>query len=279
MTDTRLAAEVARYVESRLGWQVVEDSTDLPARVRLADRPVRGAGTVLVVRDVTGDVLREALAASIHRVVRWPDEADRLAEMVPRSQPLAASRRLLVGGTARGVGTSTVALAVATAWAYRGRPTWLVADQRARALAGVDVDNLAVVECTAVPGLQLASRVADIVSGLGEDDLVVADVGAALGVDLLVARPDRWLANAVSAGYEGPVLTVGEGALRPDELDRMLGDRPRAHQPWSRRIARAGMLGRLPGAFRRSTLDVVDGLVGPGRVGSAGPRPQGRGVA
>lgn len=266
MDDAGLAAEVARFVESRLGWQVVQDSADLPARVTLVDRPVRRAGAVLVVRDVTGDLLGDALSVGLHRVVRWPDEADRLAEMVPRTRPLAAGRRLLIGGTAGGVGTSTVALAVAAVWAHQGRTTWLVADERARALAGIDVADHAVVECSAVPGLRVASRVADVAPRLDAEDLVVVDVGTALGVDLLVARPDRWLANAIASGYRGPVVTVGEGALRPHELDRLLNGRGVAHLPWSSRIARAGLLGRLPGAFRRSTLDRVDRLVGPGRA-------------
>lgn len=244
-TDHALGAAVTRWVEGHLGWQVVADSPHLPARLHLADRPL--PGVVLVTRD----------PHAVHDgpVVVWPDQAEALRTIVPDPLPRPRGTTVLVGGAAGGVGTSTVALALAAAHAWSGTRTWLVAGPVTHAMLGVPSGPVA--EVPAAPGLAVTADPAVAARRCGAEDRVVVDAGVLAGASVLVARPDAALIAALDAAPDGTrrpgvVVTVGQGALRPDEVARLLQAHPvegrrHVHLPWDLRIGRAALRGRLPG--------------------------------
>lgn len=243
--DHALGVAVGRWVEAHLGWQVVADSPHLPARLHLADRPLPGA--VLVTRD--------PLAVHDGPVVVWPDQAEALRTITPDPPPRPRGTTVLVGGAAGGVGTSTVAVALAAVHAWSGVRTWLVAGPATQAMLGVASGQVA--EVPAAPGLAVTADPALAARRCGVEDRVVVDAGVLVGASVLVARPDGALVAALDAATDGTrrprvVVTVGQGALRPAEVARLLADHPvegrrHVHLPWDLRIGRAGLRGRLPG--------------------------------
>lgn len=270
-----LAQEVSAYVECEAGWQLV--SVEGPPRpvLVLTDRARRGLPCVVVV-DGTPSMAatRSALLDGALDVIGWPQDRARLLDLPRHSAPAphagGGPALLRVGGAAGGVGTSTVALALAGLLAWEGRRTVVVGDEDLLALCGLapwsgpgvrevaalhpaDVGKEVQTLARAVPGM----RGLTVLGGGGAAVAAVSDwPGAAVLVDvraagatadLVVARPDASLRGAATCA--APVLVVGDGPLDRRGVQRMLGRAPVAWLPASARVARAGLLGRVPASL------------------------------
>lgn len=262
---------------------------------------------VVVIADgaVDAEALRGALLDGALDVVRWPEERTRLVEAPERARlaaraaaPARSATVFAVAGLAGGVGTSTLALAVAGVLAWAGHRTVVVGADGLLGHCGLgawhgpDVGDLAALapEDAAAEVLGLA-RVVPGVRGLaalggpaqGHDgvgpvvaegwpvDAVVVDRGvapASSAVDLLVARPDRSLARVADWPAPPPVLVCGDGPLSRRAVLRLLAGPPLVWLPWSARVARAGLRGRipagLPGAWVRALAAALRGGAAPG---------------
>jgi hypothetical protein len=176
-----------------------------------------------------------------------------------------------VGGSAGGVGTSTVVLAVAGLSAWAG----------ARTLAGVRGVGwgLRQVPVGALDAPDAWSR-ADDLAGLttaravelvGPDtpvdpvdphlDVLVVDRGVDGDVDVLVCRPDRAGLTVLGTTTAAAVVVVGEGPVAVSELARAAGSRRTIQLPWSVRVARAGLTGRVPAGLPGTWLRRLAPLV------------------
>jgi Flp pilus assembly CpaE family ATPase len=137
--DTRVREEIAKTLETVPDLFVAGTSPDA---VAFADVVVAGGASldalraeppprpVVVLAD--GDAIRAAraaLAAGASEILRWPDERDRLAFAIraaahtarPEPARRAAGRVVAVMGARGGVGTSTLAAALASAFVARKR--------------------------------------------------------------------------------------------------------------------------------------------------------------
>lgn len=307
-----LAGEVAAYVEGEAGWQVVGlDGPPRPALV-LAEAPLPGRATVVVVSGAVDPArLRADLQAGALDVLAWPHERGRLHEAAARAAaaPAAAGGPplLRVGGAAGGVGTSTVALAVAGLLAWAGRSVAVVGDDDLLLLAGLApwrgpgtrevalLDALDAREEVAalarpVPGVRglraLGGGARALASVAGwPADVVVADVRAqpAQGCDLCCARPDAHLRHAGAAGAGGargaagasggagvPTVLVGDGPLPRAAVRHLLGREPAVWLPHSRRVARAAARGRVPADVPGTWLSALRAALAAARIRAAG---------
>lgn len=282
--DGQLEVQVRAWVESTLGWQVVEPDTGVPpvcALVAPGGAHPPSAPPVLLVppgQDAAA-VARAAVELGARAVLRWPDDRGDLPATVAR---IAASRdegrssagEIAIAGASGGVGTSTVALAVAGLAAWSGAPTLVVArtplpvvPRRVFApddLAGAGTWDAAT-RLPGVPGLRLAATDRDAAEAPvdpGGARLIVRDLGTRLDdADVLVARCDRPGLVAAEATAAAVVVLVGEGPAPPRAVAAALGDRRVVRVPWSVRVARAGWSGRvptsLPGAWLRRLRPVL----------------------
>jgi len=273
------ASELAGYVESELGWQVVHPDGPPSPLLVLTEEAAPGA---VVVRTDPPDAeeVRALLTAGALDVLTWPGERERLTGLAARAGASGAGSDdppvLRVAAVAGGVGASTTALAAAGLLAWAGLDVVAVGDAGLTRLAGVawrgpgapELAALAAHEAAAelaalarpargLPGLRLLGG-GPVVDAPGWDaDAVVVDLGV-LGegvgavADVLLARPDAHLAAA--AGRSEPVLLVGDGPLDGAGVRRALGRRPLAHLPSSARVARAGLDGRVPTGLPGSWL-------------------------
>lgn len=288
-----LGLEVRAWLEGEIGWQVVP--AEGPPRPLLTLREATDArpGCVVVVDgEVDTLTLRAALRAGAQDAVGWPDDRERLLEIV--SLPAAGGGAegppvWRVAGTGGGVGTSTVALAAAGLAAWSGRRALAVGGHDLLGLCGISswsgpgldeivalgpVDGAAELEAVSrqVVGLDGLSVLAGAASGPLDvsgwpADLVVADLGiaqagpATSGVDLLVTSPDVRAARA--QGIDAPLLVVGEGPLDAAGVRSAAGRRPAGWLPHSARVARAALQGRvpasLPGSWLRGLRDALGG--------------------
>jgi hypothetical protein len=100
-----------------------------------------------------------------------------------------------------------------------------------------------------VPNLSVVGQGADVTAAAWTGDVVVVDAGTAVRSDttLVVSRPDRGLRRA--GAVDRPVVIVGDQPLGPREARRVLGAPPLAHLRASARVARAGLVGRVPAAL------------------------------
>lgn len=259
LTDPDLAADVTSHIESVLGWQAMAPGPHLPVRLRLADAPDPGGPpTVVIRRGAGGPDIRDAVRAGALDVLTWPDDAARLTDLVPPPVAVRPARRVLVvAGAAAGVGTSTVALALGALHAWTGQRVLVLTDRSGLQLAGVDRAEAAgggSIEVPGVPRLRLGTDLpgpTGATEGCGDLDVLVADGGTTSRATILVGRPDGRLLRALTAPTTtaAVVVTVGEGALHPAELARVIGDRDAIALPWSFRVGRAGLRGRVPGAL------------------------------
>ncbi|MFP4148994.1 MAG: hypothetical protein ACLFV0_05850, partial [Nitriliruptoraceae bacterium] len=235
------ATAVRSWCEGALGWQVVagDRSDALPPALRLTDEHTaspadEAAGTaephVLLVRE---GVEAQAAAEAARRqrpaaVLRWPDQRDELPGVVERLLATAHARRvtaptLVVGGSAGGVGTTTVALALGGLRAWSGTPTLVGVrgaglTPRAVPIAALGAPDLwsaadAVAGVEGLRAVRLADdgprpEVADPAVGS-----VVLDAGVCTEADVLVCRLDRAGAAALEQTGAAVTVVVGEPLL------------------------------------------------------------------
>lgn len=270
---SRLSGEVSAFVETEAGWQVVgADGPPTPV-LHIASSVSGGAPTVVVVDGEPGaGLVRDLLLAGAVDVLAWPEDRHRLLDTPRRVVAAPAAPRgprlLRLGGAAGGTGTSTVALALGGLVAWSGRRALVVGDDDLGVLCGVDawqgpgavelavldpgdaaseVDGLAR-PVAGVPGLRCLGGGGGAVAHVAgwPADVVVADRRVAdAAVDLVVARPDACLRGVGAA----PVVVVGDRPLDRAGVRRVLGRDPAWVLPWSARVARAGLSGRVPSAL------------------------------
>lgn len=281
----RLSDGVRRAVEAH-GWLVVDEATAslIPPVVRLADVTAPsgdGTPTVLLVApdDPPTDAAEACLRVRPTAVVAWPDERHVLvgavtaATAAPR-QRTASAVLLRVGGAGGGVGTTTVALALAGLSAWRGQATLVTSGDAVLlppGVPGIDPSALAAPDLwgraapvEGVPGARAVRTTAPPFEATLADPSVataVLDLGVADEVDVLVVRPDAAGMAALERTAAAAVVVVGEGPVSARALASAVGGRRRVDLPWSRRVARAAVVGRvpaaLPGRAVRSLLPLV----------------------
>lgn len=287
-----LATEMRAWLEGELGWQVVPPEG--PPRplltLRAAEDPRPGC-VVVIDGQLDAAALRAALADGARDAVGWPHDRDRLVALA--RQPTAASSSggpptWRVAGTGGGVGTSTVALAVAGLAAWSGRSVITVGGDDLLLLCGAGpwrgpgldevlalgaTDGAAELDALARPvagvdGLRcLGGRATAPFDASGwPAELVVIDQGVAAtgqepGPDLLVTAPDARAARA--EGVAAPLLVVGDGPLDLAGVRSAGGRRPDGWLPSSARVARAALGGRvpasLPGTWLRALRQALAG--------------------
>lgn len=248
LADPDLAADVAAHVESVLGWQVVHPGPHLQVRLRLADHVDPGVPTVVILRHDDPPLVRGLLQTGALDVLIWPDDAGRLADLrLADRHQRPAEVLVAITAAAGGIGASTVTLALGALAAWGGHRTVVVTDPSGRRLAGVAGQGVQAV--AGVGGLSLAADVH--AAGVGaRPQVMMADVGVGRRGHVLVARPDRALvASLTDLPITTAVITVGQGGMRPGELRSVLDGRVHVAVPWSFRVARAGLLGRVPVAL------------------------------
>lgn len=290
-----VAQEVARYVETEAGWQVVAAGGPPTPALTLSARPLAGCSCVVLVEGTPSpEQVREGLLAGALDVLGWPADRARLLEAPGRlagPRVPARPRLLRVSGAGGGAGASTVALALGGLAAWRGLRTAVVGGEDLLALcglggwAGPGAAELSALgpEGAGAEFVAVARPVAgvDALSVLAGDgaalqdcggwpvDLVVADGRQDLDRPaVVVARPDASLRRV--AGLEPPalVLVAGRGPLDPAGAQRCLGRRPDAWLPFSARVARAGLAGRVPSALPASWLAALQHPLAPLRRAS-----------
>lgn len=278
------AAAVDRWISS-LGWQSVDADPAGPVApaLTLADVPAlladagRGSGDVVLL--VAGDdPVAAAQAAALDRVravVAWPDQREDLPAaaaglLAQRGRPRVDELR--VAGGAGGVGTSTVALALAGLCAWRGRRTLVLSRGAGTGPTPDPVDELdgtsawrGAVEVPGIRGLRTLEVVdPSLAIGEGPAALVVRDLGVAREADVLVIRRDRAGLDAVRATSAGLVVVTDIGAAPPAAVRQAVAGRRAVTVPWSARVAQAGLRGRIPTGIPGSWLRTLEPVVGGG---------------
>jgi hypothetical protein len=300
----RHADAVRRWVEGVLGWQPIDGATAglVPPAVELRDlgaTPPVTTGSrlpcVLLVDDDARplDVAHMTLGAPVDEVIGWPSGRDQLAEVVGRlvSRPRSDAgglRVLRIGGSAGGVGTTTVALALAGLSGWSGARSLAAVRGSGLSLRGIPAAALAGSDVWAqadeLPGVARARavRLTDVVAPPdpidGRIDVAVLDLGVRDDVDVLVCRPDAAALAALPRTTAAAVVVVGEGPARIADLRRAAEGRRAIALPWSVRVARAGLTGRvpagLPGAWLRRLVPLAPlarpSAVHASSIGSAG---------
>jgi hypothetical protein len=284
-----------RTAEGVLGWQVVDEVTAslVPPAVRLVDTTgVRRDGTPIVLLCTADDDPVAAAEATARlgpdAVVRWPATDAALSVAVGRAAatprataPSAATVR--VGGAGGGVGTTTIALTLAGIAAWRGATVLVASGDGVLLPTGapaVDPGALTApdlfVRAAAIRGVvgARAVRTTAPVLDVGVSDptvgVAVLDVGVADEVDVLVLRPDATGLAALERTAAAAVVVTGTGPVPGHVLTAAIGRRRRVDAPWSHRVARAGLVGRvpaaLPGRFVRSLAGLVPDVGGRRRT-------------
>ena len=282
-----LSAEVAAYVETEGGWQVV--GPDGPPRPVLAVASAPTAGACVVVTDgvAPAATVAEALGAGALDVIAWPQERERLLAAplrVVRPQPAGTGPSVLhIAGAGGGVGASTVALAVGGIAAWAGARALVIGTDDLLALAGFGpwegpgAAQLAALDPTDAAG-EVSAVVApvagvgglSVVGGGGPGglnvtgwpfDVVVAEhrdtaaLPSAPGGVLVVADRNTSLRAATAA--DAPVVLRDRGRVPLPQARRVLGHRLAGVLPESSRVARAGLSGRVPSSLPGSWIAAV----------------------
>jgi hypothetical protein len=267
-----------RFVEGELGWQAVDPDAGrlVPPRLILLDLVTATAGEHVdgphdrrvriprvLVLGVDDDVQRLAtvmLDVRADAAVVWPGDRDRLegtvARLLAAPADTSSSDALRIGGSGGGVGTTTVALAVGGLAAWTGTPT-LVAVRGAgsgapivpaAALAGTGVWGRAeplagIARARAVRLVDHGSVPEPTDPGVG---LFVLDAGVDPEVDVLVCRRDAAALQTLPVTTAGVIVVIGDGPASMRLMRRAAAGRPAVVLPWSARVARAGLAGRIP---------------------------------
>ncbi len=288
------ADAVRGWVEGVLGWQPVDATTArlVPPTVRLIgpDTVPLDDAVPRVLLLPTDLAAADAAAAAIRTraavVLVWPDDRDRLAQVVAgvvdRPPALSDDRRVLrVGGVSGGVGTTTVVLALAGLAGWNGTAS-LAALRGDAPVAGLPIVPAAAIadpdlwsRLPEPPGTQglRAVRLADPSPIATPTDpaigLSVLDHGVDVDVDVVVCRPDAAALEGLDSTTAAVVVLVGTGPVSPRALARVAGGRRGIHLPWSARVERAGRYRRVPAGLPGSWLRRLQPLV----PGPASPRP------
>jgi hypothetical protein len=267
--DARLTSQVVGWVEGTLGWQVTTGH-ELPPVLRLAGigAPLPAVPdhvpTLLLVRDDDPPVAAAAAARNAAAVLAWPHARDDLPSVASRlTQRTAAPRSATVtfAGATGGVGTTTVLLAVGglVAWTA-GRqvlaiaagdvPVPDVARVTPAALAGHRTRDVAT-PVAGVPGLRVVAVPAGPRPAVAAPpgSLVLRDDGVASDPDVLVVQRDRAGLAAVRDGAAGVVVVADRGPVPTSEFRAAAAGRPAVVLPWSVRVARAGLVQRVPASL------------------------------
>lgn len=260
-----LDTEVTVWVERDLGWQVVDLGGPLAPIVALSDHPCEHLPWIAVCDGPPdGEQVRRHLTAGALDVVGWPHDRlciPLLAAQAERGRGVGdRGARLVIAGAAGGVGTSTVALAIGGLLAWSGAEVLVSGPADLVELAGAAPSHstagvtsyaagAAPVAVPGITGLSVIGDGNDVATAAWAGDVVVVDRGTVVGVDtaVVVSRPDRSLARARAAGV--PVVVVGERPLSGRACRGILSSSLLAHLPTSARVARAGLLGRVPTAL------------------------------
>lgn len=277
---------VRRFLESVLGWQVIDTATAnlLPPAVRIVDTTITredlSTPTILLIGDdesakLVGDACVQCRPDAI---VRWPDDRERVGEIVERvldtrpSAEASGTRVLRVGGSAGGVGTTTLALAFAGLAGWRRWPS--VAALR----SGEFVSSHATIDAAACSSPDLYARATPldgcatarvvVTSGtVGSPTdpslrLLVVDVGVTHDADVLVAGRDRAGLDAARRSTAGLVVAVGAGPASLEALAEASGGRRVVAVPTSARVRNAGFRQRLPAGLPGRWLQPLEPIVG-----------------
>lgn len=257
-----LHAAVTAWVEGDLGWQVVDPSGPLPPVLALADAPCTGLPWIAVTDGPPDDdTVTAQLTAGAEDVVGWPDGRERIplvATRVDVTRRVGPRRpRVSVAGVAGGVGTSTLALAIGGLLSWGGAAVLVVGGAAVLGLAGVS-DRVSAGAHAAVPGvtgLSVSAGRGDTAGAGWAGDVVVVDDGTRVTptTTVVVTRPDAGLRRARDVAR--PTVVNGRSPLGPSEARRVLGRMPLAQLPWSVRVARAGLAGRVPSGLPGRWLD------------------------
>lgn len=281
------ARSVRRYVEGVAGWQAVDAATGayVPPSLRLVDVSsvplARDGPPVVLLVDAADDPVaaaRAAVSTAAAAVLGWPDERDLLpaaAGRLARSAALPSVTELRVGGAAGGVGTTTVALALAGLAAWHSGPTLLLTHGAVPAPAGLvrNAPDLAgagtweqAVRVPGVEGLRVARThrpAHDAEVDAGGARLVVRDLGVDIGADVLVLRRDGGGLQALHDSGGAIAVVVDIGPASPRAVQAAAAERRTVVVPHSARVARAGLAERvpagLPGSWLRALRPVLAG--------------------
>lgn len=280
----RLGEEVTAFVEAEAGWQVVGGDGPLLPVLTLAERASGPSSVVVRPGVVASSDVREGLLAGALDVISWPEDRLRLLSLPGRLRPAAegpAAPVLRIAGCRGGVGTSTVALAVAATIAWSGGRALVIGDAGLHRLAGIDAWNgPGAAELSALGGQAAheVERVARPVAGVaglsvlrGDGrvpgpagwpyEMVIVDLGVsgAGEAHLVVGAADGSLIDAPAGG---DVLVVEHGPLDRAGVRRQLGRSPAGWLPYSARVARAGLAGRVPSGLPGSWVKALRTGVG-----------------
>jgi hypothetical protein len=154
-----------------------------------------------------------------------------------------------VAGVAGGVGTSTIALAVGGLLAWGGASVLVAGGDALLELAGALGRAPSVgahVAVAGVAGLSVSAGRGDAAAAGWDGDVVVVDDGTRVTASstVVVTRPDAGLRRV--RDLDLPAVVNGRSPLGPSDVRRALGRAPLAQLPWSVRVARAGLGGRVP---------------------------------
>ncbi len=244
--------------------------------------------TVLLLPDGSDPVRAAATAARLGpvAVVGWPSGRDRLSAVVARLLEVprrrsASPARLMVGGSAGGVGTTTVALALGGLRAWSGTRTLVAVRGLGTPYRGIPIGALGGGDLWSaaerLPGIDALRAVRLLDHGMVPEvtdrsiEAVLLDVGPDPDCDVLVCRPDAAGLAALEVTPAAAIVLVGDGAVPGRVLTSAASGRPVLRVPWSARVARAGATGRLPAGLPGSWVAALRPLVA--ELGGAGVPP------
>lgn len=281
-----LGHEVVAYAETELGWQVVGvDGPPTPVVV-LAEEVNRDRPTIVITASASPTDTSVLLEAGAVDVIAWPQERARLLTAPARVRgavPAAPGPPAIrIAGAAGGVGTSTVALGLGAALAWAGRQVLVVGDDGLLALCGVPPwEGPGAVEVAGLDARDAGREVEALrlpVAGVGglhvlgggglvratsqwPGDVVVVDQGTRLSDQphVVCARPDVGLRRV--AGSPCRVLISGDGPLDRRSVRAGLGYEPIGWLPWSARVSRAAVAGRVPSGLPGTWMRQLRGVL------------------
>ena len=297
------AEAVGAWVEGVLGWQVSDPTGQDPVPPVLRIVGLTGAAatlgsgaqdelpTLLLVPDAAPPATAAAEASRLQpaAVLGWPSQREELPELAtallsrPRGHRSGGPAILRVGGSAGGVGTTTVALALAGLKAWGGRATLVAVRGHGMAWCPVPTAALGGSELWAaadpLPGFDGGLRAVRLVDVEHAPPLrdpaisaVVLDLGSEPDCDVLVCRPDAAGLAAMAATAAAAVVLVGSGPVPRSAVERASEGRRRIELPSSARVARAALQGRvpagLPGTFVARLAPLLGGARSPGAGGT-----------